>query len=192
MRFLVVDDHPLVGEALGNVLRRIDAAADIETVGDCTVSLEQAASGREPDLVLLDLNMPGLHGVDALRAWRQRYPAVPVIVLSAQADAPTVLAALGNGAAGFIPKSTSNSLLQSAIRMVLDGGRYLPPELLGRAEGNGPPGAAAPAPSRLRRRRQARLRNSVLRRGSSTCSGSSDKGCRTSSSAASFNWPSAR
>jgi DNA-binding NarL/FixJ family response regulator len=157
VRHLVVDDHPLVGEALGNVLRRIDADAEVETICDGARALEQAAVGREPDLVLLDLNMPGLHGINALKTWRSRYPAVPVIVLSAQYDPATVLAALGAGAAGFIPKSTPNDVMRGAIRMVLDGGRYLPPELLGPADGSST--AVVSPPARTRRPAPASLQH---------------------------------
>ena len=131
MKVVVVDDHPLIREAVANVLRRLDAPVEVEAAGDCEQGLEIAARGTEPELVLLDLQLPGLNGIAALRAWRERFPAVPVIVLSADQAAPTMLAALGAGAAGFIPKSGSNEVMLGAVRLVLDGGKYLPPELLG-------------------------------------------------------------
>jgi DNA-binding NarL/FixJ family response regulator len=130
MRALVIDDHPLIREAVSDVLRRLDAQVNIQLAGDCERGLELAAQGAEPDLVLLDLKLPGLSGIAALKAWRAQCPAVPVIVLSAADDQPTVLAALGAGAAGFIPKSSSNEVMLAAIRLVQDGGRYLPPEVL--------------------------------------------------------------
>jgi DNA-binding NarL/FixJ family response regulator len=130
MRALVIDDHPLILEAVGNVLRRLDAAADIDVASDCESGLELAARGTEPDLVLLDLNLPGLSGIAAVRAWSTRFPGVPVIVLSAAADQQTVLAALRAGAAGFIPKSSSNEVMLSAVRLVQAGGKYLPTEAL--------------------------------------------------------------
>jgi len=126
----VVDDHPLIQEAVSNVLRRLDAQVHIEVAGDCERGFEIAARGAEPDLVLLDLNLPGLSGITALKTWRTRFPLVPVIVLSAATDQQTMLAALGAGAAGFIPKSSSNEVMLNAIRLVQAGGKYLPSEVL--------------------------------------------------------------
>jgi DNA-binding NarL/FixJ family response regulator len=130
VRALVIDDHPLIQEAVSGVLRRLDAAADLDVASDCERGLELAGRGTEPDVVLLDLNLPGLSGIAAVKAWRTRFPGVPVIVLSAAADQQTVLAALGAGAAGFIPKSSSNEVMLSAVRLVLAGGKYLPSEAL--------------------------------------------------------------
>ena len=132
MKALVIDDHPLVQEAVSNVLRRLDPDAAIDVASDCESALDLAGHGVEPDLVLLDLNLPGVSGIPAVKLWRARYPGVAVVVLSATTDQPTVLAAMGAGAAGFIPKSSSNQVMQNALRLVLGGGRYLPPELLSR------------------------------------------------------------
>ena len=130
MRVLLVDDHPLIREAVGHVLKRLDAQVDVVLTSDCESGLRIAAQGPEPDLVLLDLGLPGLSGILALKTWRTRFPAVPVIVLSAASDQPTVLAALGAGASGFIPKSSSNEVMLAAVRLVHEGGKYVPPELL--------------------------------------------------------------
>jgi len=130
MRALVVDDHPLIQEAVSNVLRRLDASVDIDVAGDCEKGIELASRAPEPDLILLDLNLPGLSGIAALKVWRERFPGVPVIVLSAITDPQTVLAALGAGAAGFIPKSSSNEVMLNAVRLVQAGGKYLPSEIL--------------------------------------------------------------
>jgi DNA-binding NarL/FixJ family response regulator len=130
MRALVVDDHPLIQEAVGNVLRRLDAQAEVAVAGDCERGLAIAGDGGELDLVLLDLNLPGLSGIPALKLWRARFPGVPVAILSATADQKAVLAAIGAGAAGFIPKSSTNEVMLSALRLVLAGGKYLPPEVL--------------------------------------------------------------
>jgi DNA-binding NarL/FixJ family response regulator len=138
MRALVIDDHPLVQEAVSNVLHRLEPAAAIDVAADCARGLELAAHGGEPDLVLLDLALPGISGIPAVRLWRTRYPGTAVVVLTAATDQPTVLAAMGAGAAGFIPKSSSNEVMLNALRLVLGGGRYLPPELLSRTgDGDG-------------------------------------------------------
>ncbi len=136
MRALVVDDHPLIQEAVSNVLRRLEPEAAIDMAGDCEHGLDLAGHGTEPDLVLLDLNLPGLSGIPALKLWRTRFPGIPVVVLSALTDQQTVLAAIGSGAAGFIPKSSSNEVMLNALRLVLAGGKYLPPEVLWRSGGD--------------------------------------------------------
>ncbi|HET8876408.1 MAG TPA: response regulator transcription factor, partial [Casimicrobiaceae bacterium] len=130
MKALIVDDHPLIRDAVANVLRSLDPAVDISVAGDCDSGFEIAARGAELDLLLLDLNLPGLSGIPALKRWRSQYPSVPVVVLSASDDQPTVLAAISGGAAGYVPKSSSNEVMREALRLVLAGGKYLPPELL--------------------------------------------------------------
>ena len=143
MRALVVDDHPLIQDAVSNVLRRLESHAEIAVAGDCERGLDIAGLGAEPDLVLLDLNLPGLSGIPALKLWRTRFPGVPVVILSAVSDQQTVLAAMRAGAAGFIPKSSTNEVMLNALRLVLAGGKYLPSEVLS-------PSVRRPAPQRLR------------------------------------------
>ena len=133
MRALVIDDHPLVQEAVSNVLRRLEPGAAIDVAADCERGFDVAGHGTEPDLVLLDLDLPGVSGIAAVKLWRTRYPGTAVVVLTATTDQPTVLAAMSAGAAGFIPKSSSNEVMLNALRLVLGGGRYLPPELLARS-----------------------------------------------------------
>lgn len=130
MRVLVIDDHPLIQEALARVLAKLPPPVDLTAVADCEAGLAWAARSSEPDLVLLDLQLPGLSGLAALRAWRAGWPAVPVVVLSSATERTTMRQVLHEGAAGYIPKSTAAEVMLSAIRLVLDGGRYLPPDLL--------------------------------------------------------------
>jgi DNA-binding NarL/FixJ family response regulator len=146
MRALIVDDHPLIRAALAQVLRDLQAT-QVDAAADCAAGLALAADGDEPELVVLDLHLPGQpSGLPAVKAWRQRFPALPLVVLSADQDRPTMLAVLGAGAAGFIPKSTPHEVMVAALRLVLDGGRYVPPELL--AADTARP-RALPAPARL-------------------------------------------
>ena len=135
MKALIVDDHPLIQQAVSNVLRGLDPAAEIAVAGDCDSALEIAAAGApEPDIVLLDLNLPGLSGIPALKRWRVRFPAMPVVILSALDDRQTVRAAIIAGAAGYIPKSSSNEIMRQAVSLVLAGGKYLPPEIVAPTE----------------------------------------------------------
>jgi DNA-binding NarL/FixJ family response regulator len=131
VKILVVDDHPLIRQALQNVLHQLDAAAQILEAPDCARALDLAAAHTDLDIVLLDLYLPGMGGLDGLSLLRERYPGLPVVVLSASNDRQTVLDAIEKGAMGFIPKSSSNEVMLGALRLVLSGGVYLPPAILG-------------------------------------------------------------
>ena len=133
MKVLLVDDHALIRDALIRVLTALVPDAVVREAADPRTAF--AAIEREPDLdlVLLDLALPGMHGLTALQALRERHPSISVVVVSATADRDTVRRALDDGAMGFIPKSSSNEVLKNALALILAGGVYLPPELLGRA-----------------------------------------------------------
>jgi DNA-binding NarL/FixJ family response regulator len=145
MRALIIDDHPLIQDAVAHVLRRLDAGADIALANDCEQGFAIAQQGPEPDLVLLDLNLPGLSGIRAVTAWRARFPAVPVIVLSATSDQQTMIAALDAGAAGYIVKASTREVMLNAIRLVQAGGKYVPIEALARSPGGSGPQRAVRA-----------------------------------------------
>lgn len=130
MKILVVDDHPLIREALRTVLGTLGEGVDVLAADDCPAGFALAEAHSDIDAVLLDLQLPGLAGIAAVREWRRRQPTLALIVLAAACDRATVLDALGAGAAGFIPKSSTNQVMLSAIQLVLAGGKYLPPETL--------------------------------------------------------------
>ncbi|HSW27256.1 MAG TPA: response regulator transcription factor [Burkholderiaceae bacterium] len=133
MKVLVVDDHALIRDALARVLTGL--VPDVAVREAATPAAAFEVIDREPDLdlVLLDLALPGMHGLTALQTLRRRHPSVSVVVVSASAERDTVQRALDDGALGFIPKSSSNEVLKNALALVLAGGVYLPPELIGRA-----------------------------------------------------------
>jgi DNA-binding NarL/FixJ family response regulator len=135
MRLLVVDDHSLIREAVRHVVTALEGNMTVLTAADCEGGFAIAEVEPELDLLLLDFNLRGLSGVPAIKAWRTRHPALPVVVLSSAEDRTTVLSAISAGAAGFIPKSSSNEVMLSAVRLVLAGGKYLPAEVLARGEG---------------------------------------------------------
>ncbi len=137
MRILLVDDHTLFREGLRHLLGALDERVQMDGASDCAEALERLGSGTY-DLVLLDLKMPGLHGLDALATLRSTAPATPVVVLSGEDDAKIVHAAIECGAMGFIPKSSTSEILIQAMRLVLAHGVYLPPAVL-----NAGPGARA-------------------------------------------------
>jgi DNA-binding NarL/FixJ family response regulator len=145
MKVLVVDDHALVRDALRRVLERLEREVTVYEAGECDQAFRLIEAHPELDLVLLDLNLPGMHGLDALTELRTRYPAVSVVVVSAANDRASVTQALDHGAMGYITKSSSNEVLASALRLVLSGGIYIPPEVLGRAEAQGAPRRLLPS-----------------------------------------------
>ena len=133
MNLLVADDHPLVRDALARTLRRLEPDADVHEAGDFATA-QSICETLEPVLALLDLNMPGMNGVDGLRTLRRRYPHLFMIVASGQQDPPTIRSVLAAGANGFFPKSSESDLLLQAVRLVLAGGSYVPMDALADVE----------------------------------------------------------
>jgi DNA-binding NarL/FixJ family response regulator len=150
MKVLIVDDHALIRDALQRVVASLVPGTVVLEASEPRAAFE--AIEREPDLdlVLLDLALPGMHGLTALRTLRERHPAVSVVVVSASVDRDTVKRALDCGAMGYIPKSSSNEVLRSALQLVLAGGVYIPAEIVGR--GSAPaaqPQAGSRAPAEI-------------------------------------------
>ena len=123
-RIVVADDHPLFREAIVAVVRRTFAESEILEATD--LASLQALDLEDVDLLLLDLNMPGVHGLSGLVHVRAQAPAVAVIVVTAMDDAAVVQRAIGLGAAGFVPKSSNLSEISKALETVLAGGISLP------------------------------------------------------------------
>ncbi|HZH43787.1 MAG TPA: response regulator transcription factor [Lysobacter sp.] len=126
---LIADDHPLFRAALRGAAA--EAVADLTVHEADSLDAVLAVLEAEPDidLVLLDLHMPGNHGLAGLAAIRAQYPAVAVVVVSANDDPRVVRRALDHGAAGYLPKSSSLDELRDAIRAVLACEQWLPPAL---------------------------------------------------------------
>ena len=125
MKILVVDDHPLILHALTQVLPDLDA--DLEMLGAMNRDETLTMLARHPDcaLVLLDLALPGAHGLALLAELKRDFPRMPVVVLSATHDRATVGGALAAGARGFIAKTAHPRLLLDAVRTVLAGGEHV-------------------------------------------------------------------
>jgi DNA-binding NarL/FixJ family response regulator len=127
---LIADDHPLFRSALHQALslglgpnaRLVEA----ESIADLEARLTEKSDW---DLVLLDLNMPGAYGFSGLVLLRGQYPQVPVVMVSAQEEAAVVVKSREFGASGFIPKSSSLEIIQQAVRTVLDGDVWWPPQV---------------------------------------------------------------
>lgn len=132
MKFLVADDHPLFRDALRNALTRLDESA--ECIDACNCAEAEAVIRQTPDfdLVLLDNVMPcaGGTGVDFVARITDSYPELPVVMLSASENRDDMQRALDNGALGYIPKSLPTEVMISALRLVLSGGIYVPPQMV--------------------------------------------------------------
>jgi len=124
VRILIVDDHALFREGLRFLLRDLDPQLEIREAANCGEAL--AMAGERFSLVLLDLHMPGVKGIEALQAVREAFEASRIVVLSGEEDPRLVRQAIDAQAAGFIPKSSTPQVLLSALRLVLADGVYLP------------------------------------------------------------------
>ena len=137
MRALVIDDHPLVHEIMPSMLRR--ALGDVAVASEATLEagLARAGGAVPPDLVLLDLGLPGCSGLEALERFRRAFPKLPLVVLSGDSDRSSIVGALEAGAVGFIPKTSKPEVMIAALKVVAAGGTYVPPEALEGAAAKG-------------------------------------------------------
>ncbi|WP_449433497.1 LuxR C-terminal-related transcriptional regulator [Pseudomonas putida] len=129
MKILIADDHALVVSAVQAKLVQLDAEIEF-CCASCIDELFKVASD-DLDLALVDLVMPGARGYAHIAQLRRQFPALPLIVLSGSDDVQVMRAVLDLGVLGFIPKAYSADVLLSAVRLVLVGGIYIPPMLLG-------------------------------------------------------------
>jgi len=126
VKILVVDDHPLILEALHHVLRALDGGATIHDARTAEDGRRLVAEHPDARLLILDLSLPGADGFSLLHELRSAYPGIPVVVLSASDQREDIMRAIDLGAMGYIPKSSSNLVMLQALRLVLSGGVYLP------------------------------------------------------------------
>jgi DNA-binding NarL/FixJ family response regulator len=126
MKILVVDDHPLFLDGLLQVLRQLDPEMITEQVPDAEQALNRLRADGGFHLILIDINMPGMDGLDLLRALVEHELWIPAVVISAQDDPRVIAAAMEAGALGFIPKSFGAAELLDALKRVLAGEVFLP------------------------------------------------------------------
>lgn len=128
-RFIVVDDHPLFRGALSQALRGSFRNAEILEAGSLDQLIERLATAGEIDLILLDLTMPGVHGVSGLLYLRAEHPEVPIVIVSASDDPATIRQCVDCGASGFVPKSQTVEGIREAIRKIIGGEVWLPQDI---------------------------------------------------------------
>ncbi len=131
-RIVLADDHPVVRHGVRSLLQ---SDAEFAVIGEASDGIEcvQIVEKMQPDVLVVDLMIPGLNGLEITRQVRQRSPGTRIIILSMHANEPYVLEALKNGASGYVLKDSSGTDLIQAVRLVSAGQRYLSPPLSERA-----------------------------------------------------------
>ena len=132
MKILVVDDHVLIRQAMHGMLKKLRRDVVVLEAATSERAMQLVADHQDINLILLDLTLPDRDGFSVLAELRQSYPSIAVVVVSAAHDPGFVMKALDMGALGYIPKSAQGDVILSALRLVISGGIYVPPEILHR------------------------------------------------------------
>jgi DNA-binding NarL/FixJ family response regulator len=134
MKILVIDDHVLIRQAMQGVLKKVRRDAVLLEAPNSKEALQIISAQPDIDLVLLDLTLPDRDGFSVFTELRERYPSIAIVVVSAQQDPSKVMKALELGARGYIPKSAHGDVILNALRLIISGGTYVPPEILAGGE----------------------------------------------------------
>ena len=155
VRVLIVDDHPVVRDGLRALLDSTDHAEVVAEAASGIAAIRQARTHR-PDVVIMDLNLPDLDGIEATRRIRQLVPDTAVLVLSMLEDDESVFAAMRAGAHGYVLKGASQGDIERAIQTVAGGGAFLGPQVARRVLGllTTPPREEPPFPQLTGRERE--------------------------------------
>jgi DNA-binding NarL/FixJ family response regulator len=130
MKILLVDDHHLFRDGMRYVLQQLQDNIEIIEASNFPDALKQAELHPELDLILMDLNMPGSEGAVSVKFFHQRFPHIPLVIISAEEGRQLMEKVMSNGAMGFVCKSATAAVMLSALHLVLAGGVYVPPQLI--------------------------------------------------------------
>lgn len=153
MKLILADDHTLFRSGLALLLKSQNAECVIWEGDSLDAALAEAAAHPDAEIALLDLHMPGMNGVKGIQRFIEMHTGLAVVILTGAEDPRQIQAVLAAGASGFIPKSSTPMVMLSAIRLVLAGGTYIPPQFLSNAAVITHPAAA----SNIRERAQVQL-----------------------------------
>lgn len=135
-RVLIADDHPLVRDGLRTIITLSFDAIEVHEAASITETIELIDRLADFDLVLLDLHMPDAGGLNGLATLRERFPGIPVVVVSGALERSQIRGALQAGASGFIPKSLRRNAIVEAIKTVIEGEIYVPEDFVGEDDEN--------------------------------------------------------
>jgi len=146
VRILLADDHTLIRENLTEYLINLELDISVLEAGTFAEAFEIASQTPDLDLIILDLKMPGMDGLDGLRSMLDQYPKIPIVMLSGTARKSDILDAMKMGAKGFIPKTISRDAMNNALRLVLAGDTYIPSGALAELQENDGAGDSEDSP----------------------------------------------
>ena len=144
---ILADDHAMVRGGLSLMIRMANQNVEILESSDFPETLKYLSEESSIDLLLMDLMMPGMQGLDGIEQICATYPDVPVAVISVKEDTETIRDVLNAGAVGYIPKTSSPNVTTSAIQLILSGGIYVPPHVLRRTAAEPEDAGGAPSPA---------------------------------------------
>lgn len=128
IRLIITDDHPIIRDGIKTILAD---AKDIELIGCASdgAKLLELLETKHADVILMDINMPGINGIDATKLVKEKFPNIKVLSFSQYDEKRFIKQMLKNGANGYLLKNSSASEMVNAIKIVHDGGMYMSPEL---------------------------------------------------------------
>ena len=129
IRLMIIDDHALIRGALAHALGAAFGKVSISEAGSLQEGMAQLEGGKEFDIILLDLLMPGVQGLSGLLYLRTEHPSIPVVIVSASDDIGVIRSCMEFGASGYVPKSQPIERIREAIESVLAGNLWTPPEI---------------------------------------------------------------
>lgn len=124
---MVIDDHPLFCDALELTLKTLDDFTEVMAADSLTSAIAKLESAPAPALILLDLNLPDVSGLDGLIRLKRHVRKTPVIIVSSMTEDAIIKGALSAGASGFVPKHSPRAVFRDAIACIAGGGVYTPP-----------------------------------------------------------------
>ncbi len=135
MKTLIIDDHAIVRRGLASLLEEYFEGVEIGEAGDAREGLELGLK-EDWELVIADISMPGRNGLELIQDLHREKPALPILVISSHSEQDYAVRALKCGASGYVSKMKAADVLVEAVRRVLDGRRYISPELAERLAEN--------------------------------------------------------
>lgn len=123
---LIIEDHPLFSDALGLTLSGFEGITAVEAVGRMDAAVLRLGQMPAPDVIVLDLHLPDVTGLDGLLRLKALAGAVPVVVVSSLTEPRVITAVLQAGASGFVPKHSEREVFREAFERIMAGGRYAP------------------------------------------------------------------